>query len=386
MTHKTDFLSIFNGVLAVCSWSYSASERRVGSLVKLISNIETGLKMNGLSAKVKRGRSGLFIETDSVGDALNVIRRIFGISLIYPYVKVELSRMQEAIGMVSRALPKHEVQYTVNSKQIDRMEHQGELAVTGTGKIKISHVATYEGDAYVFVGPLRGVGGIPLGMSSRVVALVSGGIDSPVATWMAMRKGCPVTVLFAYFPMGGDESDLKRFLEVVKKIREWHIGEDMHVYIYRHDQNLLVFRRAAPRFTCILCRRMMYRVAEQLAKRVEGKAIVTGENLAQVASQTLQNLSVIDQASELPVLRPLIGFDKEETVRIAKRIGTYDASCMKISSGCAPVKGCWARPPKPATHAKLATILEIESKLDIEGLLVKSVESLKEVPKDMLTS
>jgi thiamine biosynthesis protein ThiI len=112
---------------------------------------------------------------------------------------------------------------------------------------------------------------------------------------------------------------------------------------------------------------------------VDAKAIVTGENLAQVASQTLVNLRATDQAAELPILRPVLGADKVEVVRLAKRIGSYESSCMPARSGCAPKRGCWARPTKPSTRAQLEKILEIERTIDIDGLLERSLKSLRQI-------
>jgi thiamine biosynthesis protein ThiI len=117
---------------------------------------------------------------------------------------------------------------------------------------------------------------------------------------------------------------------------------------------------------------MMYRVANELAKKVNAKAIVTGEDLAQVASQTLSNLQTIDEASELPVFRPLIGFDKVETERIAKEIGTYDKSCIRVET-------CWAKPRKPTTKSGIQEVKAIEEKIEVEKLLIKSIETIREI-------
>lgn len=362
MYSKLELIDLWNGILVrpskeAFTTDYVSKEH----LSRLISNIESGLKKANVEARTVQSGFKLFVETNQIKEALSTIQRIFGVVRATPCVRMELKGVHNAILSISEKLLKQGFFPTVKIITIDSKS----MLIQGTAQafnlkgffntkdesmesINVN-VEVVEDVCYVYADYLAvvGPGGLPIGVMDRVVCLVSGGIDSPVATWTMMRRGCSTAILFAYFPMGGDESDLKRFTSVVRKLRKWHIGEEMQVYIYRHDQNLVTFRRTALKFTCILCSRMMYRVANELANIMGAKALVTGENLAQVASQTLQNLSVINQASKLPVLRPLIGLDKEEIVKIAKHIGTYEASCMRVSSGCAPIRGCWARPQSP---------------------------------------
>lgn len=362
---------------------------------KLMNNIAVGLNDLDVEFKIRHRWSRIIVNTSSVSEALNLIRKIFGVVYASPFKFVYLNGLKDFIKLHSSELLGDVESFAVRvrrtgthpftSLELERelgsiVKEKTNLKVSLDNPDKTLFVEVRGDECYVFTDKFRGPGGLPLGTAGKVVCLISGGIDSPVAAWLMMRRGCSIIPLFAYFPRGGDESDLKRFIEVVKILRKWHIGEDMPVYIYKHEHNLIAFRRVALKYTCVLCRRMMYRVANELAKRIGAKAIVTGENLAQVASQTLYNLRVIDQASELPVLRPMIGFNKDESIELAKRIGTYEVSCMRVASGCTPIKGCWARPPKPVTKANLEDVLEFESKLNIEDLLNRSVESIRCLP------
>lgn len=362
---------------------------------KLMSNIATGLKSLGAEFKIRHKWSRIIINTPFVGEALSLVSRIFGVVYASPFKLVSLSELKDFIKSSSPKLLENAESFAVRvrrtgthpftSLDLERelgaiVKEETNLKVSLDNPDKTIFVEVRDDECYIFMDKFRGPGGLPLGTAGKVICLISGGIDSPVAAWLMMRRGCSIIPLFAYFPRGGDESDLKRFIEVIKILKKWHIGEEMPVYIYKHEHNLIAFRKIALKYTCILCRRMMYRVANELAKRTGAKAIVTGENLAQVASQTLYNLRVIDQASELPVLRPMIGFNKEESIRLAKKIGTYEASCMRVTSGCTPIKGCWARPPKPVTKAELEEVLELESKLNIDDLLNRSVESIRQLP------
>jgi len=363
---------------------------------KLVSNIRQGLKEKGVEARIKHRWSRIFVETTEIDKAVDVLKRVFGIVYMSPYNYVTLNELEKFISENVKEILGDAKSFAVRVRRTGKhaftsldlerklgsiIKEKTGLKVSLTNPEKTIFVEVRNDNCYLYTEKILGPGGLPLGTAGKVVCLISGGIDSPVAAWLMMKRGCSIIPLFAYFPRGGDESDLKRFMEVIRILRRWHVGEEMPVYIFKHNQNLVTFRKIAPRYTCILCRRMMYRVANELAKKIGAKAIVTGENLAQVASQTLQNLSVIDKASELPVFRPLIGFDKEESVALAKNIGTYDASCLKVTTGCAPIKGCWARPSKPVTTAKEDLVIKYESEVDLKGLLEESLKSLKEISK-----
>ena len=213
-------------------------------------------------------------------------------------------------------------------------------------------------DCYVFDDMIKGAGGIPRGVEGKVVALLSGGIDSPVAAWLMMKRGCKVLPLYVdCFPFF-DDSMLRRAKKVADILRGYQPDFELRVV----NDNFLerakeVLKSAGiENYTCILCKRHMYRVAERIAKEEGAKGIVTGESLGQVASQTLDNLLVLNDACTLPVYRPLIGFDKVEIERIAKEIGTFEASIL-------PARSCSAVPKRPVTKAKLDKVLDMEKEL-----------------------
>lgn len=211
-----------------------------------------------------------------------------------------------------------------------------------------------------------------MGTQPKVVCLLSGGIDSPVACWLAMKRGCPpVLVYFDNEPIT-DETTTNRAVHVAQILFEWAIGFPRRVYVVPHGRNLMEIKEKCPkRLTCILCKRMMYRVAERIANRERAEGIVTGEALGEQASQTLRNLRVLTTAAErYPIHRPLLGFDKTETEQIARKIGTYEASTQKA-------KGCTAFPSKPATSADPRKVTKAEKALNIEEMVEKSVNSLR---------
>jgi len=198
---------------------------------------------------------------------------------------------------------------------------------------------------------------------------VSGGIDSPVAAWFAIQKGC--NTVFAYFDNSPftDETTQQRVLEVIQRLKQHALKKPIKLYIVPHGADLADILRNCPRnLTCVLCRRMMYRLAEKIALKEGAEAIVTGEIIGEHASQTLRNLRVESEAiSEVTVLRPLIGMDKTEVESLARKIGTFDASTR--SASC-----CTGPPPKPRTRARFEEVLEAERSLDIEGMIERALK------------
>lgn len=387
---------LWDGILAAYSEIALKSDRvRRRFISKLKHNIRKAFEAEGLDVRVRHRWSRILLDgIDDIDLGCRIASRIFGLRYISPYryvglndlesfMKVNASRLLDGAKSFAVRVRRTGI-HSFTSRDLERsiggiVKASSNLRVDLDNPDRTIYVEVHDDECYVYTNRVEAPGGLPLGTSSRVVSLVSGGIDSPVATWLIMKRGCPVTILFAYFPLGGDESDLKRFLAVARILRDWHIGDEIRVYSYRHDNALKEIRRVADRYTCVLCRRMMYRVACRVAEIEGAKAIVTGENLAQVASQTLDNLYVVDEASTLPVLRPLIGFEKEDSIRIARMIGTYEASITPVSSGCRPVKGCWARPRKPTTKAILDKVKLLESKIDIGRLVDEAVSSLNDL-------
>ena len=206
----------------------------------------------------------------------------------------------------------------------------------------------------------------------KFVSLISSGIDSPVATYLLSKEADEIILIYGDIKPFTDKREVKKFLDIAKYLKKI-IDCKIKLYIIPHGENLNIFKQKCnDRFTCVFCKRMLLRYAEKIANKENADAIVMGDNLGQVASQTLHNLKVIDQVVSKPVLRPLIGFDKNEIINIAKKIGTYELSIQKS-------KSCTAVPYKPATQAKLNVILDEEKKIDIDKLLKYAIKKSKVV-------
>jgi len=207
----------------------------------------------------------------------------------------------------------------------------------------------------------------------KAISLISGGIDSPVSSYLMLRRGVELVYLhFHSFPIVS-KSSVYKAMQLIKILSSHGPTRTLYLAPLAEIQSYLR-TRVDPRYLVILYRRFMLRIAERIAKREGAAFLVTGESLAQVSSQTLQNLRVIDAAARIPVLRPLIGFDKEEIMNLAREIGTYDIS-IKPQEDCCTL----FVPRRQATAAKLEEIESIEKSLPVEELIAQVLEKIERV-------
>jgi thiamine biosynthesis protein ThiI len=220
---------------------------------------------------------------------------------------------------------------------------------------------------FFFFERVQGPGGLPVGESGKVLGLISGGIDSPVALYLVMKRGCHVVFLhFHSFPFTNRASQRK----VIKIASELSRGrQTSRIYLFPFaDLQKEVAARTPPAYRIILYRRFMLRLAEAISRKVNAQAIVTGDSLSQVSSQTLSNLATIESAVHIPVIRPLIGFDKKEIIRLAQTIGTYSTSIEPHDDCCG-----FLMPRQPVTRSTPEELEDIENALDTNDLVQQAL-------------
>ncbi len=233
------------------------------------------------------------------------------------------------------------------------------------------HIEVLAREAFCYFEKLPGPGGLPVGVSGRVVCLLSGGIDSPVAAYRMMKRGAdPVFVHFHSHPFLSRTSQEKA-RDLVRLLAQYQYVSKLCMVPFGELQREVVLNAPVP-LRVILYRRFMMRIAETIAKQNHAKALVTGESLGQVASQTLENISVIQEASGLPILRPLIGMDKEEIIQQAEGIGTYEISIIPDQDCCQLFV-----PKHPAVKCNLDDAKRAEERLDVYGLVKAALERLE---------
>jgi thiamine biosynthesis protein ThiI len=230
-------------------------------------------------------------------------------------------------------------------------------------------VEVVAGEAFYHYGKLRGPGGLPMGTSGRVVVLLSGGIDSPVAAWRMMRRGCHATLVhFHSYPFLSRTSQDKA-REIAQVLTRYQMRSRLYLVPFGELQRQITLSVPGP-LRVVVYRRLMLRIAERIARRIRAQALATGEVVGQVASQTLDNLAVISSVAGLPVLRPLIGMDKEEITAEAGRLGTYRISVIPDEDCCTLFT-----PRHPATRARARDVDSAEASLPIGDMIEAAVSS-----------
>jgi thiamine biosynthesis protein ThiI len=336
------------------------------------------------------GRLFVEVRPDDIPACRERLSKIFGIVSVSPVFVAEKSpqSIKEAALNAFREKARAGLRFKVETKRVDKrfpltspevsssvgawlLQNLPGLAVDVHSPEQLLEIEIREKEAYLFTEKFHGPGGLPVGVSGKALLLISGGIDSPVAGWMTLKRGVTLEALhFHSFPFTSERS-LEKVLDLGRILAGWGGSLRLHVAHFTKIQQEIL-EKTPEKLLVTLLRRMMFRVAGRLAEQTGALALVTGENLGQVASQTLENLKVIEQVVDLPVLRPLIGFDKEEIIAVARRIQTYQVSIRPYEDCCTIFV-----PPHPETRPSLAAAAEAEAPLDTEGLVNSCLETIE---------
>ena len=362
---------------------------------KLVNNLKRRLKPIG-RFKVTSLQSTIYVEPlDGEADldaAMEAVQQVFGVATISraaacekdkdaitelakTYLhdamtaaktfKVETKRSDKRFPMTSIELSQYVGGELAEAFPNTRAEmHDPELVV---------HLEVREYAAYVHAQPVPGAGGMPVGCNGSAVTLLSGGIDSPVSSYMIAKRGVRlVPVHFFSFPYTSELAK-EKVLDLAKLLTAYTGRMTLQIVPFTHIQEEI--RRQCPEeyFTLIM-RRFMMRIAQEVADRNGAKALVTGENLGQVASQTMEAMASTQAVTDLPVLQPLIGMDKAEIIQIARRIGTFDTSILPYEDCCTVFT-----PRHPKTHPVVADVAQAESVLDIDALVQEAVDGIERI-------
>ena len=368
--------------------------------MKLMSNIRRRTQRYG-KFKIYSRQSTIYVEpveeTCDLNAAYDACKKVFGIIAIaraVPCAKEKEAIFATAKEYLGPALLAAK-SFKVESKRSDKSFPMGSIQLSQwvggalhdafphlTVDVHTPELTVYlevrEDAAYVHGPAEAAAGGLPIGMGGHAVSLLSGGIDSPVSSYMIAKRGVQLELLHFASPPYTSEQAREKVLQLAQELTVWCGRLTVHVVPFTEIQEEI--RRKCPEdhFTLIM-RRFMMRLGDRLAHELACKAIVTGESLGQVASQTIQALVVSDDVATLPVLRPLIGMDKEEIVRIARHVGTFDTSILPYEDCCTVFT-----PRHPKTKPNLEEVREYESALDIDALCDKALagrEMIRLYPK-----
>ena len=349
---------------------------------RLRDNLDAALV--GLPVKpAERIASRLAVEVTrsaALDDVVARLAEIPGVVSVSPAYRTarELEQIERASSLAIREVPeartfrvqarRSNTEFAFSSMDMnvrlgDHLRASTGLSVNLTRPDVTVYVEVVQGEVYVYARRLQGAGGLPVGTAGRVVSLLSAGIDSPVASWRLIRRGAVlVGVHFSGRPQTSDASE--RLVVQIGDVLQKTGGLGRIYLVPFGDLQREISLLAPPDLRVLLYRRLMFRVAEQIAAAENAKALVTGESLGQVASQTLDNIRVVDEAATLPVLRPLVGSDKQEIISEARRIGTYELSTQEHVDCCTLFM-----PRRPETHARLQLVLDAETSLDLPRMV-----------------
>jgi thiamine biosynthesis protein ThiI len=346
----------------------------------LVRNCREALRSEGLSPEERVTRGRIFFFGEPTAKVADVLSRVFGVvdvadCIVTPpdpeaVTEAAVARARESAGpgTTFAVRARREGDFGLTSQDLAARVGSAVLAACPGTTVDLNdpdyelHIELRHYGGVVYDRRIPAPGGLPLGTQGRVLALLSPGIDSPVAAWLMMKRGCEILALHVAYGNGAGAPTVPGTLRNLSILSGWCRGFPIRLVVVDAGP---FWERAAglknPRFRCVLCKRFMLRVGSLLARREGIPALCTGDNLGQVASQTLANMVVIQNASSLPVFRPLIAFDKQEIVTLARKIGTFDERPGDLS--------CPYVPKVPATTSREEEIRNLEEALETGALL-----------------
>lgn len=336
-----------------------------------------------------------FREPVAIPDVARRLGTVFGLHSILPayHGGSSLAELEVALAPHLEHMPagsfavrcrRSDPRFTTPSPEVER--RVGAFIVSRTGwQVNLDrpdhtvHVLVDRNGMWFWMRPIPGPGGLPVGVGGRALCLLSGGIDSPVAAWMTMKRGVKVDYIHYHSGPRTDTGSVEKVEALVRQLNRFG-GASRLVVVPLGDIQDEIARRCPPEYRILLYRRFMLRIAGRVARRLRARALVTGESLGQVASQTVENLSAVDPAVPLPVLRPLVALDKLEIIERARRAGTYDLSIRPQFDCCA-----FLMPDRPATRASARRLTEAEAVLDVDDMVRRAVAA-RDVRRDLGTA
>lgn len=329
--------------------------------------------------------------TMSEGADWNVIRervgQTFGVAKFFPAYKTPLD-LEEVKTLIASQITgfsfdtfritahRSDKRFPITSAQINRelgtfVQHLTNAGVRLKNPDLEIFIDVMSKEILVYFEEIKGHGGLPVGVSGKAMALLSGGIDSPVAAWQMMKRGATVEFVHFHSHPLVDTSSMEKAAELVELLTRHQYRSTLHLVPFGRIQQQIIVS-VPPSYRVVMYRRFMMRIAETLARQRKAIALVTGESLAQVASQTLENMVVIDSAVNMPVLRPVVGFNKDEIIDLARRIDTFPISIQPDQDCCSLFV-----PRHPVTRANAGIVRKLEESLPMDEMVSKAISEIK---------
>lgn len=356
----------------------------------LVNNIRE--KIKEFNCTVTR-ISGRYIVSDydemQEQNIINAIIKVCGVYSVSPATQINNASLEDLIDVCKTikintntfrvTVNRANKNFRVNSTECSKILGAAILGANPSLKVDLFTPETVvnvdlreNGSAYIFYDIVKGVSGMPVGTSSKGMLLLSGGIDSPVAGFMMAKRGMPLEAVHFYSFPYTSEAAKQKVIDLAKIMSEYTGQIRIHMVKFTHVQES-IHENCNSEYMITLMRRIMMRIAERIAKQTNAKAIITGESLAQVASQTIESITVTNAVvKNLPILRPLIGMDKDDITEISRKIGTFETSILPYEDCCTVFL-----PEHPIIKPRMDRVLKEEQKLDVEALITEAMENVE---------
>lgn len=352
----------------------------------LVKRIKYAVKE--LGGNVTMNDSRIFVtDVTDMDEAIRRVTKVFGVHSVCPAIEMDKSDFEAVKAQAVKMMEGLSGTFKVTSRRSDKRypmdsptlnAHLGHAILVAHKALSVDvknpdYVLNLEirDQAYLYCKVVPAVGGMPVGTNGRATLLLSGGIDSPVAGWMIAKRGVHINAVhFHSYPYTSDRAK-EKVLDLARILSESCCGIRVHIVPFTKIQ-MEIHEKCPDEYTTLIMRRFMMRIAERVAISEKSEALITGESIGQVASQTMTALGTTDMVVNMPVFRPLIGFDKREIIDIAEKIGTMETSSLPYEDCCTVFT-----PRHPATHPKMEKILEGESKLDSEALIQEAIDGIE---------
>ncbi len=376
-----------NKLLLIKYGELSTKKDNINYFIKTLKdNIEASL--NGIDVELIYDKGRMFIKTneDNFDEIIDKLKHIFGIHEIVIAYELPNNDIEELKSSLVEIIKDKEIDtfkvetkrsnknYPLTSIEISRILGGVVLKNKENVKVDVHNPNTYINieirlnNAYIYFDRIKGIGGYPVGSLGKGLLMLSGGIDSPVAGYLALKRGVRIEGLYFESPPHTSEAAKNKVIKLAQELSEYSGYVKLHVVNFTEIQETIL-KNCPHEYLITIMRRMMYRISERIAKNANAKVIVNGESIGQVASQTLTSMSVINETIKMPVIRPVACLDKIEIIEIAKKIGTYETSILPFEDCCTIFV-----PDHPVINPVASLAQEYESSFDYEELIRKCIK------------
>ena len=357
----------------------------------LLNNIHNKLNEKNLKFKITKDRSRMYIESEDIDKIIDVLTNIFGVHGIVIAYKINTNNIEdikksslEVLNLkkfnsfkviTNRALK----DYPIDSMEISRvvggylLAHLKDKKVDVHNPDEILRIDLRNEGCFIYTNEIKGIGGYPVGIQGKGLLMLSGGIDSPVSGYLAMKRGIKIDCIYFESPPHTSLEAKNKVISLAKTLCKYTNKINIYVVPFTKLQEA-IYKVNSSNYMITIMRRMMYRISEEVAKKNDLKVIVNGESIGQVASQTLESMSVINNVTNMPVIRPVACLDKLEIIDIAKKIGTYETSILPYEDCCTIFL-----PKHPIIKPVLDKCIDIENRFEYKKLIEEAINNIEVV-------